>query len=735
MGGTRLYRSLPNNQFLAAMGANAPSASNPFATMADLSSFIAPIHVANFSALPDPTTVPNSFYFADASEGTWWLPGSMGGDYYPEGFYYSDGSPTWIYTKNPGNATQATMDAGTNNDQFGTPLTINNLAKWATKADTIHTHSSTDIIDFTESVEDSVGAMVSGNTEDGITVTYDDPTGKLNFTNTDKGSVAISAHESAIDPHPQYTTTSEASAAAPVQSVFSRTGVVVAVSGDYSASQITNIPAGNISAITVQAAINELDSEKQALLVSGTNIKTHKGKSILGSGELYVSTILVQSLADFPAPIANVITLADNVAYQINGSVNIGANRIVLGVSNKIFGFDKSNDKIISTITAAAMITGSNKDVSITFLTLANVGTTSTTFNITGTTNNTQVTDCIFGSCVSLGTISGGNVVILNNNFITGCTGGLTVSGTINEVVLADNLWVDNSSTITCITLTSGTYIEAKVSRNIFKLTSGQTALLLADAVVATNAVVENCDFSGAGTYISGVNFTSPVWLLRSNRGTGLLNTIIYQPRAIERGFFSSRATNGTFSANGMAMTLTANANTSNNDNTTNYTQITTPNLLGGLAAIHSTVFTELRPDYSPIISFVIKTDTSLTNSRIWAGFFTTNLTNADNQGGQSIAFRYSSAAGDTGWRAIVDNGAQTISANIGTVAVSTQYKLEIQVDFANSKCHFRVNGGAWTTVSVMLASGTTLGFSCGVLSTILTTRNLNISRLDGHNN
>lgn len=36
-----------------------------------------------------------------------------------------------------------------------------------------------------EEVEDFVGAMVSGNTETGITVTYDDPAGKLNFVATD----------------------------------------------------------------------------------------------------------------------------------------------------------------------------------------------------------------------------------------------------------------------------------------------------------------------------------------------------------------------------------------------------------------------------------------------------------------------------------------------------------------------------------------------------------------------
>lgn len=47
-----------------------------------------------------------------------------------------------------------------------------------------------------------------------------------------------------------------------VTSVFGRLGPVVAVNGDYTASQITNVPSGNISSTNVQAALNELDSEK-----------------------------------------------------------------------------------------------------------------------------------------------------------------------------------------------------------------------------------------------------------------------------------------------------------------------------------------------------------------------------------------------------------------------------------------------------------------------------------------
>jgi len=49
-----------------------------------------------------------------------------------------------------------------------------------------------------------------------------------------------------------------------VASVFGRQGNVVAQAGDYTATQITNTPAGSIAAVTVQAAINELDGDVTA---------------------------------------------------------------------------------------------------------------------------------------------------------------------------------------------------------------------------------------------------------------------------------------------------------------------------------------------------------------------------------------------------------------------------------------------------------------------------------------
>lgn len=77
-----------------------------------------------------------------------------------------------------------------------------------------------------------------------------------------------------------------------VMSVFGRTGVVTSTNGDYTASQVTNVPAGTIAAITVQAAINELDGDAQAgISAAGTAQTTINNHISNGTGAHAASAI------------------------------------------------------------------------------------------------------------------------------------------------------------------------------------------------------------------------------------------------------------------------------------------------------------------------------------------------------------------------------------------------------------------------------------------------------------
>jgi hypothetical protein len=129
-----LRQKLPLNQFLALINANNPSDTNPFLTVNDLLGGVNPIIVTNFSALPLPSSAPGAFYWVENSQGTWWLPGTLGGTFYAAGLYYSNGT-SWITSPIPWQATLAEVNAGTNNDTFVTPYTFENANKWNTKYD------------------------------------------------------------------------------------------------------------------------------------------------------------------------------------------------------------------------------------------------------------------------------------------------------------------------------------------------------------------------------------------------------------------------------------------------------------------------------------------------------------------------------------------------------------------------------------------------------------------------
>ena len=104
--------------------------------------------VANYSTLPSASSHSNEFYWVNNAQGTKWLPGSLGGNYYPNGMYYSNGT-SWEYLITPYNATLSEVDTGTNTDKFVTPSTFTNASKWnnyiLSNEDFVFVNSKTDL--------------------------------------------------------------------------------------------------------------------------------------------------------------------------------------------------------------------------------------------------------------------------------------------------------------------------------------------------------------------------------------------------------------------------------------------------------------------------------------------------------------------------------------------------------------------------------------------------------------
>jgi len=122
-----------------------------------------------------------------------------------------------------------------------------------------------------------------------------------------------------------------------VMSVFNRQGVVTAENGDYTASKITNAPSGNLAAITVQLALNELQSDIDTRSLTGGTLAQFAATTSAqlagvisdetGSGSLVFATSPTLVTPDLGTPSALVGTNITGTASGLtSGTVTTNAN-------------------------------------------------------------------------------------------------------------------------------------------------------------------------------------------------------------------------------------------------------------------------------------------------------------------------------------------------------------------------------------------------------------------------
>jgi len=156
---------------------------------------------------------------------------------------------------------------------------------------------------------------------------------------------------------------------APVTSVYTRTGDIIAVSGDYTATQITNTPAGDIAAVTVQAAINELDNEKVSTTLTAGNVIVGNGSNVAtgvtmsGEGSLTNAGVFalgstIAGATDFTTSVQSGSVIVDNGANTTTITRTAGGSDIpfvlpnVLGGANTVLS-DVAGNGTLSWVSAS----------------------------------------------------------------------------------------------------------------------------------------------------------------------------------------------------------------------------------------------------------------------------------------------------------------------------------------------------------------------------------------------
>jgi hypothetical protein len=218
--------------------------------------------------------------------------------------------------------------------------------------------------------------------------------------------------------------------------------------------------------------------------------------------------VFVVSLGDLPAPVSNVITLAANTTYVITKDLDLSGNRLVMSAGTTLLG--GGNETVVSSTGLLTALLTSTETAQI-----YNLGFDCAVFcDFNGGTMPNGKLVSMIGSRVS-NTTTTGTIKNYTNVLFTNCAfgncGTLTFDGTISSIGFLQSS-LDSRAGATMISVPATATISTRIRFNIcvFICLAGETSLN-----VSTSASIQNegyylgmCNFTGGGTYISGVQHT-----------------------------------------------------------------------------------------------------------------------------------------------------------------------------------------------------------------------------------
>lgn len=121
-----------------------------------------------------------------------------------------------------------------------------------------------------------------------------------------------------------------------ISSVFGRLGPVVsAQAGDYNASQVTNTPAGSLTATDVQDALNDLDTRLTSHSHAGAGLHYFEGNCIPGdAGDLLGLHIVPAGMSLSRGWVATVAPPSGDVNFQITVAGSVVASATIAAGNN-----------------------------------------------------------------------------------------------------------------------------------------------------------------------------------------------------------------------------------------------------------------------------------------------------------------------------------------------------------------------------------------------------------------
>lgn len=205
------------------------------------------------------------------------------------------------------------------------------------------------------------------------------------------------------------------------------------------------MPVVTIATTSAQTIDNKtnwlLDEQNESISIISNGIGWNiKGSSPVKTRSNYV---IVQTAADFPVPVAGVITLAAGVTYEVNGTIYMTSKINLNGCY--LVGMDANNDKLIYIPGSGELFTGT-KGGTIKTLTLAAITTGSKLFNLAlGATENLIVRDNVIANSKEVGLVQGGYIIFFSVINYAGNLNGITFQDVTN-LLLDNTAWFSTNS-------------------------------------------------------------------------------------------------------------------------------------------------------------------------------------------------------------------------------------------------------------------------------------------------
>lgn len=300
-----------------------------------------------------------------------------------------------------------------------------------------------------------------------------------------------------------------------------------------------NVMWGNIAGnISNQTDLQDALNDKQATLVSGTNIKTVNNTSLLGSGNISVATSAQGALANSAIqPNDNVSELTNDAGYITSSALTpYVLSEDLASVATSGSYNDLSNKPTIPTVNNATLTIQKNGTTVKTFTANASSNVTA---NITVPTKTSDLTNDS-GYTTNVGTVTSVNNVSPVNGNVTLTIPAAQVQANWNETNTSSKAYIQNKPTIPTVNnatltitqdnVTKGTFtanassnvtidLDGGSSRNIGEIVTSTIPLTDAGLHLLDGALISGSgSYSDFVTYISGLVSTySDLFTTESN--------------------------------------------------------------------------------------------------------------------------------------------------------------------------------------------------------------------------